>query len=44
MNIFKAILGKHIAEKYVEAKKAEWAELPCTQVTEWEISEYLYKI
>lgn len=39
----KAILGKHIAEKYVEAKKAEWANYRA-QVTEWEISEYLYKI
>ena len=39
----KDTLGKHIAEKYVEAKKAEWAAY-CSQVTPWEIDEYLYKI
>lgn len=36
-------LGEHISEKYVEAKKAEWANYR-GQVTEWEINEYLYKI
>ena len=39
----KGILGEHITEKYVEAKKAEWANYRA-QVTEWEINEYLYKI
>lgn len=39
----KDTLGKHITEKYVEAKKAEWAAY-CSQVTPWEIDEYLYKI
>lgn len=39
----KEILGEHITEKYVEAKKAEWANYRA-QVTEWEINEYLYKI
>ena len=39
----KDTLGKHITEKYVEAKKTEWAAY-CSQVTPWEIDEYLYKI
>lgn len=39
----KDTLGTHIIEKYVEAKKAEWAAY-CEQVTPWEIDEYLYKI
>lgn len=39
----KEILGAHISEKYVEAKKAEWMNYR-TQVTAWEINEYLYKI
>lgn len=37
------VLGSHIADKYIEAKEAEWNEYR-TQVTEWEINEYLYKI
>ncbi len=39
----KGILGKHITEKYVEAKRAEWTEYRA-QVTDWEINNYLYKI
>ena len=39
----KSVLGKHIVEKYSEAKKAEWADY-CAQVTGWEIDNYLYKI
>lgn len=37
------VLGEHICEKYTEAKKAEWADYQ-SQVTEWEIGEYLHKI
>ncbi len=37
------VLGKHISDKYVEAKRIEW-DAYCRQVTEWEIEEYLYKI
>lgn len=37
------VLGKHISEKYVEAKRAEWEDY-CKQVTEWEIDNYLYRI
>lgn len=39
----KEVLGGHIAEKYSEAKKAEWANYRA-QVTDWEINQYLYKI
>ena len=37
------VLGEHISKKYLEAKKAEWADYRA-QVTEWEIEKYLYKI
>ncbi|MGN0343286.1 MAG: type I glutamate--ammonia ligase [Roseburia sp.] len=37
------VLGQHISDKYAEAKKKEWSEY-CSQVTQWEIEEYLYKI
>ncbi len=37
------VLGTHITEKYMEAKKAEWADYR-SQVTQWEIENYLYKI
>jgi glutamine synthetase len=37
------VFGRHITEKYVEAKEAEWAEYQA-QVTDWEIEKYLYKI
>ena len=39
----KSVLGGHITEKYLEAKKAEWADYRA-QVTEWEIEKYLDKI
>lgn len=39
----KSVLGKHISEKYSEAKRAEWAAYRA-QVTSWEIDNYLYKI
>lgn len=39
----KQVLGKHITEKYSEAKRAEWADYRA-QVTGWEIDNYLYKI
>ncbi|MDE7434322.1 MAG: type I glutamate--ammonia ligase [Lachnospiraceae bacterium] len=38
-----SVLGSHITEKYVEAKRAEWNTYR-TQVTGWEIDNYLYKI
>ena len=36
------VLGTHISEKYIVAKKEEWHKYR-SQVTEWEINEYLYK-
>ena len=36
------VLGDHIFEKYIQAKKQEWEEYR-THVTNWEIEEYLYK-
>ncbi len=38
----KQVLGKHVVEKYVEAKRKEWQRYR-EQVSEWEIQEYLYK-
>lgn len=35
-------IGKHIAEYYIAAKKEEWHQYR-SQVSEWEIQEYLYK-
>lgn len=37
------VLGTHVAQKYLEAKRTEWIQYT-TQVTSWEIDEYLYKI
>ncbi|MDY2608294.1 MAG: type I glutamate--ammonia ligase, partial [Lachnospiraceae bacterium] len=36
------VLGKHISINYINAKKKEWQAYR-TQVTEWEIEEYLHK-
>ena len=36
------VLGNHIAGKYIDAKHKEWQEYR-SQVSEWEIQEYLYK-
>lgn len=36
------VLGKHIAEQYIAAKKEEWHKYR-SQVSEWEIQEYLYR-
>ena len=36
------VLGKHIYTKYLAAKKEEWDEFR-SQVTDWEIGQYLYK-
>jgi glutamine synthetase len=35
-----AALGEHIAGRYVEAKRTEWAEY-ISQVSEWEVRKYL---
>lgn len=39
----KNVLGKHITEKFIEAKRREWQNYT-EQVTQWELDEYLYKI
>ncbi len=36
------VLGRHIYTKYLTAKKEEWDQFR-SQVTDWEIEEYLYK-
>ncbi|MDO4329397.1 MAG: type I glutamate--ammonia ligase [Lachnospiraceae bacterium] len=36
------VLGEHIYTKYLEAKKEEWREFRA-QITDWEVSQYLYK-
>lgn len=42
-NLFmKNVLGEHIYVKYLEAKEKEWKEFR-SQVTDWEVSQYLYK-
>lgn len=37
------LLGSHISGKYIEAKMKEWNDYNL-QITEWELSQYLYKI
>lgn len=37
------VLGEHISQNYITAKQAEWASYT-SQVTKWELEEYLYKI
>ena len=37
------VLGEHVFQKYTEAKREEWNRYR-SQVTEWEINEYLNKI
>lgn len=39
----KNVLGQHVHEKYLAAKREEWNRFR-QQVTAWEIEEYLYKI
>ncbi len=38
----KEALGGHVAKTYINAKKREWQEYR-SQVTDWEIDQYLYK-
>ncbi len=40
--VIKKAMGPHISDKLVEAKKLEW-DIYRTQVTEWEINNYLTK-
>lgn len=36
------VLGAHISQKYIDAKKAEWDQYR-TQVSQWELDQYLYR-
>ncbi|MCD7835102.1 MAG: type I glutamate--ammonia ligase [Lachnospiraceae bacterium] len=36
------VLGEHIAQRYIDAKRQEWFEYS-TQISEWELDRYLYK-
>lgn len=42
-DLMKQVLGEHIMNKYIEAKKSEWDNYR-TQITQWEIDQYLYRI
>jgi glutamine synthetase len=42
-DFIKNVLGEHLSKKYIEAKKMEWENYR-TQVTQWEIDQYLYRI
>ena len=37
------VLGEHISRNCILIKRTEWAEYT-SQVTDWEIEQYLYKI
>ncbi|MBQ7583746.1 MAG: type I glutamate--ammonia ligase [Lachnospiraceae bacterium] len=41
--LIKGVLGSDIAGKYIEAKRAEFADY-LAHVSQWEVDEYLYKI
>ena len=40
--LIKETLGEHVAKTYINAKRKEWNEYR-SQVSEWEIDQYLYK-
>lgn len=37
------VLGSYVSQKYIEAKQKEWDEYK-TQITNWEVEKYLYKV
>lgn len=41
-DLIKKVLGEHISSNYINAKKQEWQTYR-TQVTEWEIEQYLHQ-
>ncbi|MDO4556677.1 MAG: type I glutamate--ammonia ligase, partial [Lachnospiraceae bacterium] len=41
-DFIKNVLGDHVVDIYMKAKKQEWANYS-RQVSDWEVSEYLYK-
>lgn len=42
-DFIKKVLGDHVVNKYMEAKKKEWSDYS-REVSPWEINEYLYRI
>ncbi len=38
----RCVLGVHVSEKYIQAKQKEWDEYK-SQVSDWEVGQYLYK-
>ena len=42
-NIVRELLGESVFEQYYESKIASWNEYD-SQVTNWEIESYLYKV
>ncbi len=41
-DFIQSVLGKHLSKKYIEAKQMEWENYR-TQVSQWEIDQYLYR-
>ena len=41
-SLIREVLGEHVFQKYLEAKKAEWQSYR-SQVSEWELQRYLNK-
>lgn len=39
----KGVLGKQLANNFISVKKKEWSDY-CSQVTAWEVEQYLYRI
>ena len=42
-DLVKEVLGDHAYSRYIMAKKQEWAQY-CSQVSNWELEQYLYRI
>ena len=38
----RGVLGEHVSEKYIQAKQKEWDAYK-SQVSDWEVGQYLYK-
>ncbi len=40
--LVKEVLGEELCKGYIAAKKKEWEDY-CSQVSQWEIAQYLYR-
>lgn len=40
--LIRGVLGEDVSRSYIQAKRREWKEY-CTQVSAWEIEQYLYR-